>query len=276
MEKKNGKGILSGEYGIIFGGEYLNGKNWNGKLYDIDGNLFYELKEGKGLMRICNGDNALNYEGEFLNGEINGKVREYNNEGKVKFEGEYLDGKRNGKAKEYDNKGKIKFECEYLYDHKIKVKEYSNGILSYEGEYSFDKKLTGKGYYEKGNLTYELINGNGRVIEYDYEGKLIFEGEYLNGIKWIGHNKEYEIVGKLKFQGEYLGDYRKKGKEYVRGILTYEGEYYKDKKWTGKGYDKNGNLIYELINGNGKVKEYDYDFKLVFEGEYWRKEKNIK
>ena len=65
MEKKNGKGILSGEYGIIFGGEYLNGKNWNGKLYDIDGNLFCELNEGKGLMKMCNEDNAVNMKENF-------------------------------------------------------------------------------------------------------------------------------------------------------------------------------------------------------------------
>ena len=169
--EKNGTGILSGEYGIIFDGEYLNGKKWNGKLYDIDGNLVCELKEGKGLLRMYNEDNALKSEEEFLNGEINGKMREYNDKGQLIFEGEYLDGKRNGQAKEYDNKGRIKFECEYLYDHKIKVKEYSNGILKYEGEYLFDKKWNGKGYDEKGNLIYELINGNGKVKEYDYDGK---------------------------------------------------------------------------------------------------------
>ena len=39
-------------------------------------------------------------------------------------------------------------------------------------------------------------------------------------------------------------------------------------KYNGKGYDKNGNLIYELKNGTGKVKEYYYDGKLEFEGEY--------
>ena len=27
-------------------------------------------------------------------------------------------------------------------------------------------------------------------------------------------------------------------------------------KWNGKGYDEIGNVIYELINGNGKGKEY--------------------
>ena len=33
-------------------------------------------------------------------------------------------------------------------------------------------------------------------------------------------------------------------------------------------YDEKRNIIYELINGNGKIKEYYYDDKLEFEGEY--------
>ena len=33
---------------------------------------------------------------------------------------------------------------------------------------------------------------------------------------------------------------------------------YTKKKWNGKGYDENLNIIYELINGNGKIKEYSY------------------
>ena len=36
---------------------------------------------------------SLRYEGEYLNGERNGKGKEYYN-GKLKFEGEYLNGER--------------------------------------------------------------------------------------------------------------------------------------------------------------------------------------
>ena len=43
---------------------------------------------------------------------------------------------------------------------------------------------------------------NGKGKEYKY-GKLLFEGEYLNGKKWNGKVKEYEY-GKLLFEGEYL------------------------------------------------------------------------
>ena len=44
------------------------------------------------------------YEGEIINGERNGKGKEYCNNNLV-FEGEYLNMKRNGKGKEYDFDG---------------------------------------------------------------------------------------------------------------------------------------------------------------------------
>ena len=44
---------------------------------------------------------------------------------------------------------------------------------------------------------------NGKRKEYYYNGKLKFEGEYINGeINAIG--KEYHDNGKLRFEGEYL------------------------------------------------------------------------
>ena len=58
--------------------------------------------------------------------------------------------------------------------------------------------------------------------------------------------------------------------------MEYEGEYLYDEKWNGKGYDKNGNIIYELINGNGKAKEYWNNDKLSFEGEYLNGKRNGK
>ena len=87
-----------------------------------------------------------------------------------------------------------------------------------------------------------------KVKEYDYNGELIFEGEYLNGLR-NGKGKEYGYFhGKLKFEGEYLNGLKNgNGKEYWNGILIFEGEY---------------------LNGLRKGKEYDYDGKLEFEGEY--------
>ena len=56
------------------------------------------------------------------------------------------------------------------------------------------------------------INGKGK--EYDFNGKLIFEGEYLNGIRWNGKGKEYYDNGKIRFEGEYLNGKKWNGKIY--------------------------------------------------------------
>ena len=80
------------------------------------------------------------------------------------------------------------------------------------------------------------------------------------------------------FEGGYLNGKRNgKGKEYYfNGKLMFEGEYSFDNKYNGKGYDVNGNIIYELKNGSGKVKEYGYSGILEFEGEYLNGKKNGK
>ena len=66
--------------------------------------------------------------------------------------------------------------------------------MEYEGEFLYNNKFNGKGYDEKGNIIYELINGNGKVKEYYNFDILIFEGEYLNGKK-NGKGKEYDTNG---------------------------------------------------------------------------------
>ena len=212
---------------------------------------------------------ALIYEGEFLNGERNGKGKELGLN-TLKFEGKYLNGKRNGKGKEY----------------------YDRNIIKFEGEYLKGKRWNGKKYDYDKNILYELHNGNVYIKKYFLE-KLIFEGEYLNGEKY-GIIKEYDINGNIKFEGEYLNGKRNgKGKEYLDNILIFEGEYINgkrngkgkeyyddcklrfegkylnDKEWIGNRYDWNGNILYTLnnnINGNGK--EYNDGGKLIFEGEY--------
>ena len=127
------------------------------------------------------------------------------------FEGEFLNDKIHGKGKVYYN-DELRYDGEYLYGHNTKGKFYYNGKLEYEGELRYGCKWNGKGYDEKGNIIYELINGTGKVKEYDAYGILIFEGEYLNG-KRNGKGKEY-YNGKLVFEGEYLYDIRNgKGKE---------------------------------------------------------------
>ena len=101
--------------------------------------------------------------------------------------------------------------------------------------------------YKKNSGKYKIGGKNGKGEEYIINTNiLIFEGEYLNGDRWIG--KEYYYNGKLKFEGKYL----------------------KNKKWDGNGYNINGFVQFEIKDGKGKGKEYYYDGKLEME-----KEKNI-
>ena len=98
--ERNGKGK---EYyyksKLEFEGEYVNGKKWEGKGYNIFGNIIaYELNEGKGLIKEYHLNGKLRFEGKYINGERNGKGKEYNIDGDLVFEGEYLNGERKKKG----------------------------------------------------------------------------------------------------------------------------------------------------------------------------------
>ena len=93
MEKEMEKEKNIGMEKLDFEGQYLKGKKWNGKGFNINNEKVYEIKNGNGL------------------------VKEYNNEGKIIFVGEYLNGEKNGKGKEYseyDNKLIFNFVCIFL------------------------------------------------------------------------------------------------------------------------------------------------------------------
>ena len=156
--------------------------------------------------------------------------------------------------------------------------------MIYEGEY-LNGKWNGKGkeYNEDGVLIYEgeYLDGksNGKGKEYDNDGKIVFEGEYLNGRRWNGKGKSYDNYGYLRYEGEFLYDEEINGNLYVNNKLEYTGQILFDKKWNGKGYDKDGNITYELKDGAGKIKEYNYNFGgglLTYDGEWLNGKKNGK
>ena len=106
----------------------------------------------------------------YLNGERNGKGKEYDEIGNLIYEGEYLKKKKKGKGKEYDYYGNIIFEGEYLNRKKYKTKQGDKIINIEEGP----------------NLNKEIIKKY-----YHYKGSLIYEGIYLNGKRLNGKGKEY-------------------------------------------------------------------------------------
>ena len=252
--KRNGKGKQYNGDKLIFDGVYLNGKELIGNKFHYDGHLLYQYNNVKGYGKEYYLFGDLLYEGEYLNGLKNGKGKEYYLHGKIKFEGEYLNDKK-WEGKGYDTMNNVVYE---LKDGKGFIKEYSLGKLVFEGEYlNGEKNGKAKEYYDdclmfEGEYLNDKRSGKGK--EY-IDNKLIFEGEYLDG-KRTGKGKLYNFNGELLFEGQFLYNYFLKGKYYINGKLEFEGEFRCLKRWNGKGYDENGNIIYELSNGNGKVKEY--------------------
>ena len=262
---KNGKGIELYNNGLIkFEGEYLKGKKWTGKGYTYYGIKLFEIKNGNGYIREYNSDGSLLFKGHYLNGERNGKGKEYSH-GKLLFEGNYLNGVRNGKGKEFSDNFRIKFEGEYL-----------NG-----------ERWNGKVYDSNGKKDYELKDGEKKENQFNFINSIdddifLINDVYTLFFKNFPHcfelyNKNSFDSDKIYFYPEgislhsiFITDY-KRGKEYKNGKLVYKGEYVNGKK-DGKGKEYyEDELIFEgeYIKGerNGKGKQYFFD-ELIFEGEY--------
>ena len=166
--KRNGKGKKYSNGKIIFDGVYLNNQILVGTQYDEKGAKIQEINNIYGIGKEFEDNGKLKFEGEYSNGERNGKGKEYYN-GILSFEGIYLNGKKIGKGKEY----------------------YYNGNIKFDGEYFYGIKWEGKGYDIMNNNIYELKEGKGFIKEYDFNGNLKYEGNYLNGRR-NGIGKEYD------------------------------------------------------------------------------------
>ena len=168
-KRSEGKYFVNGK--IEFIGEFLNGKKWNGKGYDENGSILYEIENGSGFVREYDNEGNLIFKGDYISGKRNGKGYEFKDKFLI-YEGEYLNGKRNGKGKEYSEFGDVIVEDEDI----IKTAEEDQKKEKiFEGDYSNGKRW----------------NGNGK--ELDNEGNILFEGEYLEGKKWNGKGIELSI-----------------------------------------------------------------------------------
>ena len=145
-----------------------------------------------------------------------------------------------------------------------------------------------------------IINGN--IIEYNYLGNLLYEGEYKNGKRWNGkmynnnedlelvlkkgngNGKEYDFLSNLNYEGNYINGNREGiGKEFNDNKMIFEGHYVDDEKnGEGKEYNKLGKLIFKGKYRNGKIDEGTimeyYKNQLLFKAEYvkyWNEHENI-
>ena len=126
-----------------------------------------------------------------------------------------------------------------------------------------DDKFSGKIYDYDKNIIFDFNNENAKIEEID-KNIIIFIGKNLDEEKLEGNviGKEYDYNGRLLFDGEYLNKRRWKGKvmNYIEDELTFVGEYLNGEIWSGKGekYDY----------------DYDYNENFLFKGEYISGKKN--
>ena len=247
----------------VFNGKYYNGKKWNGIGYDINGNEVYEIKCGRGFVKEYYDDGVLKFEGEYFNGERNGKGKKYDYEQEIKFEGIYKNGEKwNGKGKEYytdhdeendvdPNQFKIDLfapkKKEPSFSDIFKPKPLAIFSLFEKKEDPYVSNLM-KNTFKNHNIERVTNNNFGHNLE---EKVLKYEGEYLNG-KRHGKGKEFTKNKILVYEGEYQnGLWHGKGKQYnsdkiSSGLgpqLIYEGEF-KFGKWDGKGKEYETGLLY--------------------------------
>ena len=277
--ERNGKGKeYNKECKLIFEGDYLNGNILSYSLYNEKGDIYFNYKKVKGILKKYDKlFGNLQFEYKYNNKERYVKGKEYNPQGEIIFNGVYLNGKKwKGFGREYNYKGEITFEGEYLNGKKWNGigKVYNKyGELIYEGEL-LKGQISNRNKYHGFNNKYILSQYN--KASNDINSAIIkkeYGSECLNGREKV---KKYNKNGELIFYGEYLYCQKLKGKEYLDGNLIFEGEYLFNKKWEGKGYDKYGNLLFTLNKGNGKVKEYIEYNELHYVGEILNGRKNRK
>ena len=303
-EENDGKNGMVKEYDInnnlIFEGEYLNGKRYNGTYiikmqekvyyYIIEQGLIVEkkvekrnkddliyegdCKDGKG--KILNLEGKILFNGEFKNG-VKFKGKEFNNFKKLIFNGNYSKGGliSDGEGKEYLDK-ELVFKGTYKNGYKWEgeiYKEYTKKhILLFDGELKEGYKSKGKEYYKSGKKKFEGLYKDKYYFkgkEYNYDTQLIFDGEYRDKKRWKGEGKEFNIKDKdLIYEGEYQDGERTYGKIKIKKFIRsnkynilFEGYFRNGKKDKGIEYNKLENYIFEGEYIDGlKYKGKEYYF----------------
>jgi len=190
-DKKNAtqkKGCVSGDCKNGFGKYILNNSKYYYNYYE--GNFKNGERNGKGTL-VKNTYNSydkkftetLRYVGQFKNGQYHGKGKETTTLNE--YDGNWKYGQKNGYG--VFTLGKLSiYKGNWLNDKKVgKGKEiFSNGN-SFEGEYKNDSFFKGTYLYKKSGQKYIGAFKNGKRHGYGKyylkDGSLYFEGQFING-----------------------------------------------------------------------------------------------
>jgi len=237
----------------------------------------------------------------FRNGLAEGVRRDFDEEGNIVAGAVYKDGKkvaegitksdgvRDGDWKEFHADGTLKVVGKY--DNGVKVGEWKyfhpNGNPEQTGRYNSKGQLTGDWfwYYPSGNIRREetFVNGraDGLMTEYDDDGNIITQGEFIEGMEegeWFlqygdhrevgsfsfglksGYWKHYDDEDNLIFEGEFI-DNNPNGRHifyWNNGQIKDEINYLMGmKRGDWKQYNYDGTMLLVITYENGIEKKYD-------------------
>lgn len=270
----------TGKYIFDNGDYYIGDFNYNkgngkGKYYDCNNILIYEgdivnnMREGFGTY-YYNKDNY--YVGYWKNGQKHGSGKYYENKNLI-FSGMHFNGKKFGKGIEFYENGDIKYDGQFAND-----KYEGEGVLYFEKKYSTDdndkdsdnssereSSCSNENDLElKHNICYTggWKNGkkNGKGIEYFRNGKLKYDGAFINDeYNGFGVLNYYQGKNKYNYSGNFVN-----GKKHGKGTLKNTKSV-----WSYYNYDRmieyKGNFANDMFEGYG---ESTYRFNYSYKGEW--------
>lgn len=166
-------------------------------------------RHGKSTWWYPNGQKMR--EVDYVNGEIDGELREWSAENKLVVRQTFVQGHRRGvEVKEY-SPGVKHVEAEYMYAREIKSTTYDwwnaaikNEVLAKDGKNKRSGKMTV--WYQNGRKQlegqYEDDRPVGRFTWWHANGQKAIEGDYVDGVQ-TGQWNWWHANGQRQIQGEY-------------------------------------------------------------------------
>jgi hypothetical protein len=213
-------------------GEWKNGKEWNTKHKNKDGEIIGKFEDGEWILKW-----GLLYFG-FRNGKVGYYTEKWEgvvskgNQDVAKYEGDIRNGKPNGQG------------THTFPDGRKYVGESKNGQWDGQGTITYPD---GRKYV--GEFKDEEFHGKGTLTRPD-GGKYV--GEFKNGKI---HGQGTYTFEKGKYEGfKYVGEWKDgtqqgQGTDSLPDGSNYVGEWKDGERWNGTLYDKEEKIIGKFMNG---------------------------
>jgi antitoxin component YwqK of YwqJK toxin-antitoxin module len=136
---------------------------------------FYKDGSKIGLFKTFWPNQKIQSQVKYENGQKTGPFLSYYETGPLEQELVYEKGKKSGFQKKYHENGQLSWEAMFIDDKPVGVikRYYETGALKEEAHAAHGKTI---GYFENKKIQFELYELEDRFVEYDIEGRVIYDG----------------------------------------------------------------------------------------------------